>query len=57
MNDGRKIQYYAENFVLLVVQGFIDSFFLLYLTYVSDIVIAGQGKIIVCPATQYEVRI
>ena len=37
----QKIQHYAENFVLLVVQGFIDSFFLLYLTQVSDIVIAG----------------
>ena len=40
----QKIQYYAENFVLLVVQGFIDSFFLLYLTYVSDIVIARLRK-------------
>ena len=36
-----EIQYHAENFVLLVVQGFIDSFFMLYLTYASDIVIAG----------------
>ena len=44
-------QYYAENFVLLVVQGFIDSFFLLHFTYVSDIVIAGLWKFLLCPAT------
>ena len=47
----KKIRYYAENFVLLVVQGFIDSFFMLYFTYVSDIVIAGLWKFIMCPAT------
>ena len=35
MKKWQKIQYYAENFVLLVVQGFIDSFFMLYFTYVS----------------------
>ena len=43
-------QYYAENFVLLVVQGFIDSFFMLYFTYVSDIVIERPWQI-QCPAT------
>ena len=43
MKNGKK-QYYAENFVLLVVQGFIDSFSMLHFTYVSDIVIAGQWK-------------
>ena len=37
----QKIQYSAENFVFLVVQGIKDSFFMLYLTYVSYIVIAG----------------
>ena len=33
----QKIQYYAQNFVFLVVQGFKDSFFMLYFTNVSDI--------------------
>ena len=51
MNSGRKIQYFAENFVLLVVQGFIDSFFMLHLTYVSYIVIRRNMKNIMCPAT------
>ena len=53
----QKSQYYAENFVLLVVQGFIDSFFLLYFTYVSDIVIAGLCKCLLCVPQQYEVRV
>ena len=51
MKNGKKIQYDAENFVLLGVQGFIDSFFMLYLTYVSDIVDAGLWNFIMCPAT------
>ena len=51
MKNGRKFQYYAENFVPLVVQVVIDSFFMLYFTYVSDIVVAGLWKFIVCPAT------
>ena len=38
MNNGRKNQYDAENFALLVVQGFIGSFFMLCFTYVSNIV-------------------
>ena len=42
--EWQKIQYYAENFVHLVVQGFIDLFFLLDLTCVSDIVIAGATR-------------
>ena len=37
--------------MLFVVQGFIDSFFMLYLTYVSDIVIAGLCFFTMCPAT------
>ena len=41
MKKWQKIQYYAEKFVFLVVQGFIDSFFVLYLNNVSYIVIAG----------------
>ena len=53
----KKIQYYAENFVFLVVQGFEDSFFMLYLTDVSDIVIAGTMNILFCVQQQYEVRI
>ena len=58
MNNGRNIQYYAENFVLLVVQGFIDPFFMLYLTYVSYIVTAGRTmKILPCVQQQYEVKI
>ena len=52
-----KKHYYAKNFVLLVVQGFIDSFFLLHLTYVSDIVIAGLWKFYYYVQQQYEVRI
>ena len=46
--NSQKIQYYAENFVLLVVQGFIDSFFLLYLTYISVIVVAGLWNCLLC---------
>ena len=56
VNNGRKIMFHAENFVLFFVQGFIDSFFMLYLTYVSDIVITGL-KILLCVQQQYEVRI
>ena len=52
-----KNQYYAENFVLLVVEGFIDLFFMLYFTYVSYIVIAGLWKILLCVQQQYEVII
>ena len=47
----QKIRYSAENFVFLVVQGFIDSFFMLYFTYVSYIVIEGPWNFIMCPAT------
>ena len=53
----QKIQYYAENFVFLVVQGFKDSFFMLYLTEISEFVIAGTMNILFCVQQQYEVRI
>ena len=53
----QKIQYYAENFVFLVVQGFKDSFFMVYLTDVSEFVFAGTMNILFCVQQQYEVRI
>ena len=49
----QEIQYYAVHFVFLVIQGFIDSFFMLYFTYVSYIVIAGLWFF--CVQQQYEV--
>ena len=51
MKKWQKIRYSVQNFVFLVVQGFIDSFFMLYFTYVSYIVIAGPWNFIMCPAT------
>ena len=50
MNNGRKSVLCGE-LRAPHCPGFIDSFFMLYLTYVSYIVIAGLWKNIMCPAT------
>ena len=46
MNNGRKFSTMRRTSCPSFVQGFIDSFFMLYVTYVSNIVIARQLKII-----------
>ena len=47
----QKIQYYAENFVFFVVQGFTDSFFMLFFTWRLPHRYRRIMKNIMCPAT------